>query len=165
MDIIPGEGVASAKVGERRDVVESRLGPPVHAGLHSRAVYETSPLLVLTYTDEDTVEVVEVAYSGGGGEEAFFDGVQLTFRFMDDVVADLEAKGHQHEPIDIGHRFEPGFAIFSMGSRSARDLDPDASEDDPRDVCEGVAVAPYDYFEGPSDEEIEAYIRSREAGA
>ncbi|MBO0884987.1 MAG: hypothetical protein J2P17_32580 [Mycobacterium sp.] len=81
---------------------------------------------------------------------------------MDDVVADLAARRYQYEPIDIGYRVEPGFAIFSMGSRWARDLDPDASEDDPRSICEGVSVAPYRYVAGPTDEEIEAYIRSRE---
>lgn len=148
MEILPGEGVAMAKVGESREVVESRLGPPVHPGRGSRAVYETSPTLVLTYTDDDTVELVEAAYSGNGGAEVFFDGVQLTFRFMDDVVADLTAKGHRSETIDIGYRFEPGFAIFSMGSRCAQDLEPGASEDDPRHICEGVSVAPYDYFDG-----------------
>lgn len=162
MEILPGEGVAMAKVGESREVVESRLGPPVHPGRGSRAVYDTSPMLVLTYTDDDTVELVEAA-SGKDGGEAFFDGVQLTFRFMDDVVADLTAKGHRCAPIDIGYRFEPGFAVFSMGSRCAQDLEPGASEDDPRGICEGVSVAPYDYFEGPTEEEIEAYIRSQEA--
>ncbi|WP_412748716.1 hypothetical protein [Krasilnikovia sp. M28-CT-15] len=163
MEILPGEGVAMAKVGEARDVVESRLGPPLHPGRESRAVYATSPFLVLTYTDDELVELVELGYSGDGGEEVFFDGVQLTFRFMDDVVADLAAKGYRYEPVDIGYRFEPGFAIFSMGSRWARDLDPDASEDDPRQVCEGVSVASYDYLAGPTEEEIEAYIRGQEA--
>jgi hypothetical protein len=86
MEILPGEGVALAKVGESRDVVESRVGPPVHPGRHRRAVYETSPMLVLTYTDDDTVEVVEIGYAGDGGDEVCFDGVQLTFRFVDDVV-------------------------------------------------------------------------------
>jgi hypothetical protein len=162
MDIVPGEGVAAAKVGERRDVVERRLGPPVHPGRHSKAVYETSPMLALTYTDDDTVELVEVGYAGDGGEEVFFDGVQLTFRFIQDVVADLAAKGYRYEPTDIGYRFEPGFAIFSMGSRWARDLDPAASEDDPRSICEGVSIAPYHYFDEPTDAEIEAYIRTRE---
>ncbi|WP_432840785.1 hypothetical protein [Dactylosporangium sp. CA-092794] len=46
-----------------------------------------------------------------------------------------------------------------MGSRWALDLDPDADEDDPRQICEGVSVAPYDYFREPTDEEIEAYLR------
>ncbi|MFF5228999.1 hypothetical protein [Dactylosporangium sp. NPDC000521] len=106
--------------------------------------------------------MVEIVYSDSGGEEAFFDGVQLTFRFLDAAVSHLAAKGHRYEPIDIGFRFEPGFAIFSMASMSARDLDPAATEDDPRLVCEGVSVAPYDYFRPLTDEEIEAYIRSHE---
>jgi hypothetical protein len=163
MEILPGEGVATAKIGESRPAVESRLGPPVHPGRESKAVYETTPMLVITYTEDDTVEVVEVAYSGAGGEEAFFDGVQLTFRFIDDVVADLAAKGHAHEPIDVGYRFAPGFAIYSMGSRTAADLDPEAAPDDPRAISEGVAVAPYDYFAEPTDDEFEQYLRRQEA--
>lgn len=103
---------------------------------------------------------MEIAYSGDGGEEVFFDGVQLTYRFLDDVVADLAARGYDYEPIDIGYRVGPGFAVWSMGSRWARDLDPDAAEDDPRRVCEGVSVAPYDYFRPLTTEEVEAYIRS-----
>ncbi|MGC1209913.1 MAG: hypothetical protein WA890_01405 [Micromonospora sp.] len=128
-------------------------------------MYDTSPHLILTYAQDETVELVEIAYSGDGGEEVFFDGVQLTLRFLDDVVSDLAAKGCSYEPIDVGYRFEPGFAIFSMGSRWARDLDPAAAEDDPRPICEGVSVAPYDYFRPPTEEEIEAYIRSREGAA
>ncbi|GAA1404137.1 hypothetical protein ACFQZ4_50975 [Catellatospora coxensis] len=160
MEIIPGEGVTLAKVGESRDEVERRVGAAVHPGRASRAVYNTAPALVLTYTADDTVEVVEIAYSGDGGEEVYFDGVQLTYRFLEDVVADLAARGYGYEPIDIGYRVEPGFAIWSMGSRWARDLDPDADEDDPRQVCEGVSVAPYDYFRPLTEEEVEAYIRS-----
>jgi hypothetical protein len=161
MEILPGEGVPQVRIGESREVVECKLGTPVHPGRADRQVFETDPMLVITYTDIDTVELVEVAYSGNGGEEAWFDGVQLTFRFLDDVVADLAARGHRYEPMDIGYRFEAGFALFSMGSRNAQDLDPDAADDDPRRVCEGVSVAPYDYFEGPDEEEIDAYIRDR----
>jgi hypothetical protein len=163
MEIIPGKGVAPAKVGESRDVVEGRLGPPVDPGRGSKAVYDTSPRLVLSYTEDDTVEIVEIAYSGDGGEEVFFDGVQLTFRFMDDVVADLAARGHRYERVDIGYLFAPGFVIFSMGSRSARELDPDASDEDPRQVCEGVSVASPGHLAGPTEEEIVAYIRRQEA--
>lgn len=163
MEILPGEGVANAKVGESRTVVESRVGRPVHPGRDDKAVYETTPMLVITYADDDTVEVVEVAYSGAGGEEAFFDGVQLTYRFIDDVVADLAAKGHAHESIDVGHRFAPGFAIYSMGSRHATDLDPTAPADDPRVVSEGVAIAPYDYFAEPTDDDFEQYLRKQQA--
>ncbi|MDI6102632.1 hypothetical protein QLQ12_28820 [Actinoplanes sp. NEAU-A12] len=143
MEILPGEGVALARVGESRDVVESRVGPPVHPGRQDRAVYATSPMLVISYF-EDEVELVEMGYSGDGGEEVFFDGVQLTYRIMSDVVADLEARGHRAVPSDIGFSFRPGFSIFSMGSQSARDLDPQAADD--ASVVEGVSVAPAEYF-------------------
>jgi hypothetical protein len=145
MEIIPGEGVEQAKVGESREDVERRIGRPVHPGRSSKAVYDTSAALVVSYQGRH-VEIVEIAYSGDGGEEVHFDGVQLTYRFIDDVVAFLAAKGYHHEPIDIGYRFEPGFAIWSMSSLCASDLDPDAAEDDPREICEGVSVAPYSYF-------------------
>lgn len=46
-----------------------------------------------------------------------------------------------------------------MGSRWARDLDPAAGEDDDRLVCEGVSVAPYEYFKPLTEEEIDEYIR------
>ncbi|WP_229074643.1 hypothetical protein [Actinoplanes sp. DH11] len=148
MEILPGEGVALVRIGESREVVECRLGTPVHPGRLDRAIYETHPMLVLSYGDLDTVELVELAYSGDGGEEAWFDGVQLTYRFMDDVLADLAARGYRYEETGVGYRFEPGFALFSMGSRSARDLDPGAGADDQRTICEGVSVAPYEYFAG-----------------
>jgi hypothetical protein len=59
------------------------------------------------------------------------------------VVAELTAKGYTSIPSDIGFEFHAGFAVWSMGSRTARDLDPDAAEDDERAVAEGVTVAPY----------------------
>lgn len=159
MEILPGEGVALAKVGESREEIERRVGAPVHPGRSSRAVYDTLPALVLTYKEDDTAEVVEIAYCGDGVNEVFFDGVRLTFRFLDEVAAELAAKGYAYEPIDIGYRFEPGFAIWSMGSRWAKDLDPRAAEDDERLVCEGVSVAPYEYFRPLTEAEIEEFIR------
>jgi hypothetical protein len=162
VEIMPGVGVAAAKVGEHRDGVERRIGKPLHPGRDSRAVYDQTPLLVLTYAEDETVEVVELAHSPDRGEQVFFDGVQLTYRFLDEVVADLSAKGYAYEPTDIGYRFEPGFAIYSMGSLWTGELLPDAPDDDDRPICEGVAVAPYDYFREPSDEEIEAHIEARE---
>ncbi|MFC6023340.1 hypothetical protein ACFP2T_45200 [Plantactinospora solaniradicis] len=146
MDIIPGVGVATARIGETRAEVEARIGSPVHGPGGAKAVYDTTPGLVISYTPEDTVELVEIAYSGDGAEEVFFDGVQLTFRFLDDVVADLTAKGYTSTPSDIGYEFHAGFAVWSMDSRSAVDLDPEADEDDERSVSEGVSVAPYAYF-------------------
>ncbi|MFC4069987.1 hypothetical protein [Actinoplanes subglobosus] len=160
MEILAGEGVALVKVGESRDVVESRVGPPVHPGRRSRAVYDTDPGLVITYQADETVELVEIGY---GGEEVFFEGVQLTYRFIDDVVAELAARGHRAVPFDIGFSFEPGFAIFSMSSLSASELDPGAPVDDPRRVVEGVSVAPFEYFREPTEEEIEAYVRGLES--
>ncbi|GLW31846.1 hypothetical protein [Actinoplanes regularis] len=152
MEILPGEGIALVKVGETRDVVEARLGPPARAGISARAVYDTEPMLVVDY-DGDTVELVELGCSGDGGEEVTLDGVQLTYRFMDDVLAELTALGHRPEPFDIGYTFRAGFTIFSMGSRSAVDLDPQASPDDPRPIVEGVGIAPPEYWLGPLDAE------------
>lgn len=48
---------------------------------------------------------------------------------------------------------------------SAHELDPDAPEDDPRRIVEGVGIAPYSYVTGdqpPLDgtaEELEAWLR------
>ncbi|MBO4273924.1 hypothetical protein [Microbispora triticiradicis] len=146
MEILPGVGVALVKIGESRSDVERRIGPPVHERPSERDVYATTPMLVVHYTPEDLVELVEIAYSGDGQEEVFLDGVQLTFRFLDDVVHDLTAKGYTNTPSDIGFDFHAGFAVWSMGSRWAGDLDPNAGEDDERKVSEGVSVAPYAYF-------------------
>jgi hypothetical protein len=145
MEIIPEIGVEAVKIGDPRVEVEQRLGPPVHAGNHARAVYDSvDPMLVVTYDQDDVVELVELGH--GVHDQAFFDGVQLTYRFMDEVMADLAAKGHLGTPSDIGFDLRAGFAIFSMASRSAQELDPDASEDDPRRIVEGVSIAPYSYF-------------------
>ncbi|MDG4830405.1 hypothetical protein O7627_13960 [Solwaraspora sp. WMMD1047] len=148
MEIIPGIGVEQARIGEPRSDVEARIGAPVHGPGGRKAVYDTTPGLVIAYTPDDRVELVEIGYAGDGGEEVFFDGVQLTFRFLEEVVADLEAKGHEYTPSDIGYDFRAGFAVWSMGSRWALDLDPNADEDDERAVSEGVSVGPYEYFVG-----------------
>lgn len=143
MEIIPGVGVSLARIGDRREDVEGRIGAPVHGPGGRKAVYDTTPGIVIGYTPEHTVEVVEIGYSGDGREEAFLQGVQLTFRFLDDVVAELAAKGYSSTPSDIGFDFHAGFAVWSMGSRTAQDLDPDAAENDERAVAEGITIAPY----------------------
>jgi hypothetical protein len=160
VEILPGVGVARAKIGDQRLEVEKRLGPPHHPGRDSRAVYGDRPFVIVTYAEDDTVELVELSY---GGEEVSFDGVQLTHRFIDDVVADLKARGHHGEPIDAGYRFEPGFAIFSMGSLATRELAPDAPGDEHGAISEGVSVGPYDYFRDPTDEDFQAYLKEKEA--
>ena len=134
-----------ASIGDTRAIVESRMEAPPTTG--TRSVYNTAPPLIVTYTDEGVVELVEVSYSGGGSrDEVFLGDVQLTYRLMDDVVADLERSGHIASPIDIGFAFAAGFAIFSMSSLAASDVDPNADPDDDRAVVEGVAVAPFSYF-------------------
>lgn len=166
MEIMPGVGVQAVKIGAPRGEVEQRLGPPAHGGNHSRSVYDSvDPMLVVTYDQDDVVELVEVGY--GLDHQVFFDGVQLTYRFMDEVMADLAAKGHLGSPSDIGFDFQAGFAIFSMASLSAGALDPDAPEDDRRRVVEGVSIAPYSYFTADQPplngtvEELEAWLRQR----
>ena len=148
MDILPGIGVSLVRIGDARKDVERRIGPPVHGRPSRKDVYDTTPMLVLSYTPTDTVELVEIGYSGDGKEEVWFDGVQLTFRFLDDVVADLATKGYTCTPFDIGFDFHAGFSVWSMSSLWAKDLDPHADEDDDRDIAEGVSVAPYSYWHG-----------------
>ncbi len=146
MEILPGLGVPLAKVGDSRADVESRIGGPAHYPPSCRDVYTTTPMLVISYTSDDTVELVEVSYSGPEGEEVFLNGVRLTYRFLDEVVADLTAKGYVGKPSDIGFVFDAGFAVWSMRSLCARDLDPSATEEDKRAIVEGVSVAPYSYW-------------------
>lgn len=148
MEILPGVGVDEVRIGDARADVELRVGLPVHPGDARRAVYATSPGLVVDYTDDGTVELVQVAYGGhGDGDEAFLDGVQLTHRFLDDVVADLVARGHECTTSDVGVDFRAGFGLFSMGSVDPAELDPRADDDDEdRPVVEGVAIAPYSYL-------------------
>lgn len=45
----------------------------------------------------------------------------------------------------MGHDFHAGFSVWSMHALWARDLDPEAGEDDERAVSERVSVAPYTY--------------------
>ncbi|MGW3242780.1 hypothetical protein [Streptomyces sp. NPDC001070] len=149
MEIVPGRGVDLVKIGDHRSLVEEHIGLPHHGPGGERAVYNTSPMLVINYAADDTVELVEISYSGAGGDaEAEFDGIQLTYRFLDDVVSELHARGYTSTPSDIGHDFHAGFAVWSMHSLWAGDLDPAASEDDERAVAEGVSVAPHAYFCG-----------------
>ncbi|SFY42846.1 hypothetical protein OH786_31850 [Streptomyces atratus] len=148
MEIIPGRGVELVMIGDHRTGVEERVGPPSLGPAADRpAVYATTPTLVITYAPDDTVELVEIGYSGQGGEaEASYDGIQLTHRLIDDVVAELHAKGYTSKPFDIGYDFHAGFSVWSMRVLEAREVDRTAEEDDPRCVVEGVSVAPYGYF-------------------
>ncbi|MER6782215.1 MULTISPECIES: hypothetical protein [unclassified Streptomyces] len=154
MQIIPSHGVDLVKVGDLRSQVEERVGPAMHGPGGERAVYDTEPWLVVTYGEDETVEVVELSYASRTElVPVHFADVQLTCRFLDDVVADLHALGYTSEPSDIGHEFHAGFAVCSSPSLSAIDIDPTADEDDERRVATMVSVAPASYFFGEDEED------------
>lgn len=144
MRVTPSVGIEDVRIGDRRQAVETRLGKS-SASLDSRAYYEASGVLV-HYDNDGLVELIEVAYRDDGREQPSLDGVTLTYRYMDDVVQELAVQGHIGQATDIGYVFPAGFAIFSMSSLSASDLDPKAGDDDPRLIVEGVSIAPYFYF-------------------
>ncbi|MEU2063956.1 hypothetical protein [Streptomyces sp. NPDC013455] len=68
MEIVPGQGVALVRIGDPRSQVEERVGSPYHGPGGQRAVYSASPMLVITYAADETVELVEIGYSGEGGD-------------------------------------------------------------------------------------------------
>jgi len=163
MEIFPGVGVEVAKVGEHRDVVEARIGAPVRKPFKQfRMAYDTRPALLVSYGDHDSlVQLVEVVHVEGG-EDVFFDGVQLTSRWMDDVTADLEARGYRRDSSDFGLRFDPGFTIFQEGSLVGFEAPTRLFEGKPRSFCGGVAVAPFHYFDRLTPEQISAMARGVE---
>ncbi|MEU6014242.1 hypothetical protein ABZ826_09305 [Streptomyces sp. NPDC047515] len=69
-------------------------------------------------------------------------------RFLDDVVADLRARGCTSTPGEIGRALRPGFSARSTHSLWVGHLDPTAAQDDERAVREGVSVVPYRGFSG-----------------
>lgn len=143
---MPGQGVEQVRLGDTRDVIEGRLGPPT-VERDGRAYYDTStPGLVITYDASDAVEMIEIPYAGTPGKEVTLNGVQLTYRAMDEVLHDLGAAGFTGHPSDIGHDFSEGFAIWSMDSLSLSDVDSAAKPDDEGQVVEGVAVGTPAYF-------------------
>ena len=103
------------------------------------------------FAGEGVVELIEVYYSQGGREQVTLGGVQLTFRLMDDVVADLAAAGLQGRPMDIGFDYDEGFCVWSMSSLNPSDLTGGLYDPaDERRVVEGVAVGAPDYFRDPA---------------
>ncbi|HSX67405.1 hypothetical protein [Nocardioides sp.] len=59
---------------------------------------------------------------------------------IDDVLDQLRDAGFVGQASDIGIDFPDGFAIWSMGTLSPQDADPTASDDDERQVVEGVSI-------------------------
>lgn len=146
MEILPGIGIGGVRIGHTREQVEQLTGAPVHGPGGRHVVYGPPTHLVVDYTRDRVVEAVSVGY--GEGDEATYDGVQLTGRLLDDVLADLAARGLTSTPSDIGRDFHAGFSVFSMGSASAAHLGLTDDWDDERLVCEGVCVAPYEGLVG-----------------
>ena len=144
MEIEPGVGVPLVRLGESREVVVACLGEPrVVVG---QTHHFESPALLIDFDDGGLVELIQVPYSGVGDEVTLL-GVQLTYRLMSDVLADLRERGYTGTPSDIGYDFHAGFAVFSMASVSPHEVDATIPEDDESEVVvEGVAVAAYDYF-------------------
>lgn len=146
MEIIPGLGIGDVRIGDTREQVERLTGPSVHGPGGRHVVYGPPTHLVVDYAREGEVVAVSAGY--GDGDETTYDGVQLTGRFLDDVLADLDARGLTSTPSDIGRDFHVGFSVFSMGSATGAYLGLTDDEDDERLVSEGVHVAPYDALTG-----------------
>lgn len=146
MEIQPGVGIELVRLGERPVDVEARLGQPDSRQRDRTFYLDPLPGLVVDYGDSGVVELLEVPYSGAPEREVTLNGIQLTYRPIDEVRSDLLAMGYSGHESDIGFDFEDGFAIWSMGSLSLPDLDPSFAPNDERQVVEGVSVALPAYF-------------------
>jgi hypothetical protein len=93
MEIHAARGVEGIHIGEERSTVERLLGPPLGASSRARAVYATNRSSIFTYTDTNTVELLEATPSDLGAEQVSYGGIQLTFGIMEEVVAELRARG------------------------------------------------------------------------
>lgn len=145
MEILPGRGVQNIELGTERVIVAQHLGAPTSVQGDSDFYADPDPGIVLRYSEQDRLELIELPYSGTG-HEVTLKGIQLTHRLMDDVVEDLRGQGFIGRSSDIGVDFPEGFAIWSMGSLSAMDVDPTASHDDERPVVEGVSIGSPTYL-------------------
>ena len=145
MEIDPGRGVLNLELGVERAAVTQRLGAPTSLHEDSAFYSEPAPGLVLRFSARGRLELIEVPYSGNG-HEVTLRGIQLTHRLLDEVVDDLRCEGFVGRSSDIGIDFPEGFAIWSMGSLAAQDIDPFARPDDERPVVEGVSIGTPAYF-------------------
>lgn len=148
MKITPAVGVPGVSIGDTKTAVQASLGAPSSGDERRDYYFDSDPGFAVHYDADQLVEFIEAYHSQGRGE-VYLDDIQLIFRLMDDVVADLTQRGYTGKPIDIGYQFDEGFTIWSMASQSPSDLTPGA-EFDPEDgrlVVEGVGIAPIAYWE------------------
>lgn len=148
MRIAPGVGIPGVSIGDSRTTVEATVGTP-EPSEESRAFYfDREPNYAVHYAGDGTVELVEV-FHAQGREEVFLADIQLTFRLMDEVTADLERAGFTSRPMDIGRVYDAGFSLWSMASLDPSDLVPGMEYDpeDERQVVEGVGIAPASYWD------------------
>ena len=153
MEIVPGVGLPVARIGQTLSDIEAVVGLADDVQLDpDRAFWHRHyPGFCAHFDGEGVVELIEVYYSQGGREQVTLGGVQLTFRLMDDVVADLAAAGLQGRPMDIGFDYDEGFCVWSMSSLNPSDLTGGLYDPaDERRVVEGVAVGAPDYFRDPA---------------
>src|SRR6476620_7170932 len=109
-EVLPGIGTALAQVGQTLQQIEAVAGPPSVTQGHSAFWNEHAPAFVVRTDTEGFAELVEIDHGEGGEPQATLDGIQLTFRLVDDVVADLERAGFHGVPVDIGWEYEEGFS-------------------------------------------------------
>lgn len=146
VEIQPGVGIERVRLGERQGDVEARLGIP-DSRQGGRAFYSSMiPALVVDYGDAGVVELVEIVYAGAPQHEVTLNGIQLTYRPLDEVRSELLAMGYSGRESDIGFDFADGLAIWSMGSVWLPDHDPSIAPDDERQIVEGVSIASPAYF-------------------
>lgn len=148
MEIIPGEGLPVARVGQSRAEIEAVVGAATSVEADCVSWLGHSPPFAVYLDLDDRAQLVEVYHGVNGNDQATFGGVQLTRRLLDDVLRDLARAGVAGRRTDIVAEFDEGFTLWSLLSLSPADIDPlradDAEHDDP--VVEGVAIAPLHYW-------------------
>ena len=149
MEITPGVGIPGVSIGDTRAAVESSLGTPAPSEEHRAFYFDREPNFSVHYSADGTVELVEVFHAEGRNEVSLGE-IQLTYRLMDDVQADLERAGLVGRPVDIGLEYDEGFTLWSMSSLTPSDVAPgtEYDADDERHVVEGVGIAPVSYWHG-----------------
>ena len=149
MEIIPGEGLPVARVGQTRAEIEALVGPATFLKVGCVSWPEHSPPFTVYFAADGRAQLIEVYHGVNGQDQATFGGVQLTRRVMDDVLSDLAREGVSGRRTDIVADFDEGFTLWSLLSLSPADVDParatdPAANDHP--VVEGVAIAPAHYW-------------------